>query len=181
MYRKAFGRLRRSVGVALLVSGWFGFQHGVAADPGRVYDAADLDLMLRRVHGQELPVRLDQQTIGPAGGTLGNAETLTLTVPAGAFEEAVTLTLELVPSADGPPAGEDIYGPLYQVNGIPDNVPGVAGRRYRVYRATTLTPPADWTLVQDWEDCPENRIITYTYTHGLDAPRYYRIDVDLLP
>ncbi len=58
--------------------------------------------------------------------------------------------------------------------------PGVAGRRYRVYRATTLTPPADWSLMHT-EKCFENRIITYPYTHGLDAPRFYRIDVDLLP
>ena len=56
--------------------------------------ANDLALMLRRVHGQELPVRLEQKTIGPSGGTLGHAETFLLTVPEGALVTATATPVD---------------------------------------------------------------------------------------
>lgn len=81
---------------------------------------ADLDLMLRRVHGKDLPVLLDRQAIGPAGGTLGSGETLTLTVPSGAFDASVTLTLDRLPTSDAPLPDIE-HGPLYRIDGIPAN------------------------------------------------------------
>ncbi len=80
--------------------------------------ADDLALMLRRVHGQELPVRLEQKTIGAAGGSIGSADTILLTVPPGAFAATETLTLERMPPGELPRSSGD-HGPLYQISGIP--------------------------------------------------------------
>lgn len=91
-------------------------------DGDGVVTAADLDLMLRRVHGRELPVTLDQTTIGSDGGELGDAGILRLIVPAGAFDTDVELTLERVANSERPSTDVD-RGPLYEIRGIPDNVP----------------------------------------------------------
>ncbi len=260
MNDKVFEWLCRSFGVALLVAGWFGFQHVAAADPGRGYDAADLVRVARMLEGL-IPADPEFADLDGDGQVTGEGRNewvrlgwVPVTAPRDAVPKSVFLQFgehppelagdailsdmtvlggpvmvrtlaELPRAAQGTPHWWlDAYGLVqlgvlgydeaemtdYRGDGFiarqayiagvdPTDLnsrfiiaeiarganrdeiswPGVAGRRYRVYRDTTLTPPADWTLMHT-ENCFENRIITYTYTHGLDAPRFYRIDVELI-
>ncbi len=58
---------------------------------------------------------------------------------------------------------------------------GVAGRRYWVYRTTTLVQP-NWEVL-DMKDSHSNRMLTYTREHadGTEVNRFYRVGVELIP
>ncbi len=58
---------------------------------------------------------------------------------------------------------------------------GVAGRRYWVYRATTLVQPI-WEVLE-MKDSHSNGVMTYTREHadGTEVKRFYRVGVELIP
>ncbi len=82
---------------------------------------ADLALMLRLVHGQNQPERLFEAAIGTGGGSVGDDQTIKFIVPDEAFDQTMTLAIDRMPPDETPLPGVD-NGPLYQVNGVPDDV-----------------------------------------------------------
>jgi hypothetical protein len=79
--------------------------------------STDLEWMLRAVHGHALPVRLDAQTIGNTGGTVGTSE-CQVVIPSGAWSEPAFIALHRLPETEDYQADTDA-GTLYEVSGIP--------------------------------------------------------------